>query len=178
MQDDGLAVLRAPLQGTIVTIHAAPGEPVRAGQAVLVMEAMKMEHVICAHVSGILRSFAVAPGDTVFEGAALASIEEAELDAAAAEHDEAVDLDEIRPDLQALFDRQHFTTDEARPEAVARRRKTGQRTARENIADLCDPGSFNEYAPLVVAGRFAAQQHGRIDRTHPRRRSGDGAGPR
>src|SRR5437899_2110675 len=35
----------------------------------------------------------------------------------------------------------------------ARRRKTAQRTARENVADLCDPGSFVEYAPLVVAAQ-------------------------
>src|SRR6185503_13031226 len=45
------------------------------------------------------------------------------------------------------------TLDEARPEAVARRRKTKQRTARENIADLIDPGTFVEYGPLVVAAR-------------------------
>jgi acetyl-CoA carboxylase beta subunit len=39
------------------------------------------------------------------------------------------------------------------PAAVARRRKTGQRTARENIDDLVDPGSFSEYGGLVIAGR-------------------------
>ena len=41
----------------------------------------------------------------------------------------------------------------ARPEAVARRRKTGQRTTRENVADLCDAGSFVEYGPLVLAAQ-------------------------
>ena len=43
--------------------------------------------------------------------------------------------------------------DAARPDAVARRRKTGQRTARENIDDLCDAGSFVEYGPLVIAAQ-------------------------
>ncbi len=43
--------------------------------------------------------------------------------------------------------------DAARPEAVERRRKTKQRTARENIADLCDPGTFVEYGALVVAAQ-------------------------
>jgi acetyl-CoA carboxylase carboxyltransferase component len=43
--------------------------------------------------------------------------------------------------------------DEARPDMVERRRKTGQRTARENIADLCDPGTFVEYGALVIAAQ-------------------------
>ena len=49
--------------------------------------------------------------------------------------------------------RQARTLDAARPEAVARRRKTGQRTTRENIEDLLDPGTFQEYGALVVAAR-------------------------
>ena len=43
--------------------------------------------------------------------------------------------------------------DAARPDAVARRRKTEQRTTRENIDDLCDPGTFVEYGPLVIAAQ-------------------------
>ena len=43
--------------------------------------------------------------------------------------------------------------DDARPEAMARRHATGQRSARENLADLCDPGSFVEYGALVVAAQ-------------------------
>ena len=49
----------------------------------------------------------------------------------------------------------------AGPTAVARRRKTGQRTARENIDDLCDPGSFVEYGALVLAGAPAAHADAR-----------------
>ena len=41
------------------------------------------------------------------------------------------------------------------PEATARRHAGGRRTARENIADLCDPGSFEEYGALVVAAQRA-----------------------
>ena len=46
-----------------------------------------------------------------------------------------------------------ITLDAARPESVARRRKTHQRTARENIEDICDPGKFVEYGPLVIAAQ-------------------------
>src|SRR5262249_52515242 len=67
--------------------------------------------------------------------------------------DETVDLDAIRPDLAEVLDRQARTMDAARPDAVERRRRTGQRTARENIDDLCDPGTFVEYGSLVVAAQ-------------------------
>ncbi len=64
-----------------------------------------------------------------------------------------MDLEYIRPDLAEVMERHEIVMDAARPEAVARRRKTGQRTARENVEDLCDPGSFVEYGPLVVAAQ-------------------------
>ena len=63
------------------------------------------------------------------------------------------DDEPVRPELAELRARLHATTDEGRPDAVAKRRKTGQRTARENIAELCDPGSFVEYGPLGVAAQ-------------------------
>jgi methylmalonyl-CoA carboxyltransferase 12S subunit len=63
---------------------------------------------------------------------------------------------EERDDLAELRRREALTRDEARPEAVARRHAAGGRTARENLDDLVDPGSFVEY------GRFAiAAQRGR-----------------
>ena len=61
----------------------------------------------------------------------------------------------VRPDLAELRARVAATQDEARPDAVARRRKTGQRTARENIADLVDDGSFLEYGGLALAAQRA-----------------------
>ncbi len=70
--------------------------------------------------------------------------------------DENASLPE-RPELTELRQRLHATKDEGRPEAVARRRKTGQRTARENISDLVDPGSFIEYGGLALAAQH--QRH-------------------
>jgi acetyl-CoA carboxylase carboxyltransferase component len=60
--------------------------------------------------------------------------------------------------LAELLARRAATEDEARPEAVARRHETGARTARENVADLVDPGSFVEYGRLAIAA-----QRGRRD---------------
>ena len=59
----------------------------------------------------------------------------------------------MRPDLAEVQERHALGLDAARPDAVARRRKTGQRTARENIEDLCDAGTFVEYGPLVIAAQ-------------------------
>ncbi len=58
-----------------------------------------------------------------------------------------------RADLAEVRERHRLVTDAARPEAVERRRERGQRTARENIDDLLDPGSFVEYAPLALAAQ-------------------------
>ena len=71
--------------------------------------------------------------------------------------------------------------DDARPEAVARRRKTGHRTARENVDDLLDPGSLVEYGPVVIAAQRRRRAARRPDRQHPgrrpRRRRGHGGRP-
>ncbi len=150
---ENTVVVAAPMHGTIVSLAVRAGDTVRAGDELLVIDAMKMEHVIAARASGIVRLVAVAQGDTVLEGHPLAFIEEMTLEAAAARADEAIDLDAIRPDLAEVLARQGKTRDDARPDAVARRRRTGQRTARENIADLCDEGSFVEYGSLVIAAR-------------------------
>jgi acetyl/propionyl-CoA carboxylase alpha subunit/acetyl-CoA carboxylase carboxyltransferase component len=152
-QEAGTTALPAPLQGTIISIAVAVGRTVRAGEPVLIMESMKMEHVIAAPISGVVRALTVAEGDTVFEGHALAFIEASDVAGTAAESKEAIDLDFIRPDLKAVIERVDATLDAGRPQAVARRRKTGQRTARENVDDLLDPGSFIEYGSLVVAAR-------------------------
>ncbi|HXQ17985.1 MAG TPA: carboxyl transferase domain-containing protein [Caulobacteraceae bacterium] len=150
---EGTTALRAPLQGTIVSLAAQPGDAVRAGQPVAIMESMKMEHVIVAHISGYVREFTVEAGDTVFEDHPLAFLEEADIGEAGAGEAEEVDLDYIRPDLALVLERHAKTLDAARPDAVARRRKTGQRTTRENVDDLLDPGSFVEYGALTVAAR-------------------------
>ena len=150
---DGTVPIRAPMLGTIVSFSVEEGAAVRKGQQILILEAMKMQHVVTADVSGYVRRFAAEEGDTVLEGQPLAFVEEADVDAGDAGVAEEIDLDEIRPDLVEVNERQSLTQDTQRPDAVARRRKTKQRTARENVEDLCDPGSFAEYGSLVLAAR-------------------------
>ena len=150
---DGTVVVRAPMQGTIVAIDVSPGDAVPAGAQLLVMEAMKMEHVVTAPVGGIVRTLGVGPGDTVYEDHPLVVLEASAVEGTAAVDSGPVDLDRVRPDLAEVHQRHEQTQDTARPDAVARRREMRQRTARENVEDLCDPGTFVEYGPLVIAAQ-------------------------
>ncbi len=153
--DDGAVVTAAPMQGTVVQVAVKPGDVVHERSVVVVLEAMKMEHSVPAGASGIVRRVAVELGDTVLEGAPLVFVDAAEVDAGAVHVDDEPDLDAIRSDLAEVQHRQALTRDDARPDAVSRRRATGRRTARENVDDLCDPGSFVEYGSLAIAAQRA-----------------------
>lgn len=149
----GTLALSAPNAGVLVSLAVAEGDAVAAGQRIAVLEAMKMEFEVKAEHSGIVRALTVAPGDAIGEGQALAFLQPAEVDSLDAHGEQAVDLAHIRADLAEVLERHARLTDARRPEAVAKRRKSGQRTARENLADLLDEGSFNEYGALALAAQ-------------------------
>jgi acetyl-CoA carboxylase carboxyltransferase component len=143
----------SPLHGTIVSIAVGEGDLVRAGQQVLVIESMKMQHPVEATAAGFVRKIEVAPADTVVPGQPLVVLEEAAVEAETARLVDRAAPQHLRPDLAEVLERHAIGSDEARPDAVERRRGTGQRTARENVDDLCDDGSFVEYGPLVIAAQ-------------------------
>ena len=147
---EGAVGVVAPIQGTIVSIDVAEGDEILRGQQVAVIEAMKMEHVLRSDTSGTVLRVTMTVGDTIREGYPLVLVEEADGGEAA---DAAIEIDPdyIRPDLEENIRRHAYTLDENRPEAVARRRRFGFRTPRENIEQLVDAGSFKEYWPLIVA---------------------------
>ena len=149
----GTTPVLAPMQGMMVEISVAIGDSVQQGQPVAVLEALKMEHVIKAPVSGIIREVALARGDTIFEDTPIVFIEPQAVDGQYGT-EVTIDFDEIRPDLAEVNHFQALTKDDARPTATAKRHDIDKRTARENIYDLCDDGSFTEYGPLVTAARL------------------------
>ncbi|MDG9760459.1 carbamoyl-phosphate synthase large subunit [Pseudomonas sediminis] len=149
----GTLALNAPSAGVLVSLAVAEGDTVAAGQRIAVLEAMKMEFEIKAEHSGIVRALAVAPGDAIGEGQALAFLQPAEVDGLDTHGEQALDLAHIRSDLAELLERHARLTDARRPEAVAKRRKTGQRTVRENLADLLDADSFIEYGAMALAAQ-------------------------
>jgi acetyl/propionyl-CoA carboxylase alpha subunit/acetyl-CoA carboxylase carboxyltransferase component len=147
------AAVRAPLPGTVIAIAARPGEAVAAGRELLVLEAMKMEHVVAAPGAGVITSLAVQVGETVAAGALLATIEPGDDDEPGGSRAAAVDLGQIRPDLEEAIQRHQVGSDSYRRETTARRHAAGRRTARENVADLVDDGSFVEYGALTIAAQ-------------------------
>ncbi len=150
--DNSLPVA-APLQGTIVSISVEVGDVVGEGQPVAVMEAMKMEHIISSTQTGYVRMMGVEVGDTVYDGHPLLFVEPADVDVALDSAGQEVDPDYIRPDLAEVLNRHAGGLDENRPEAVEKRHGRGHRTARENVDDLVDPGTFVEYGALTVAAQ-------------------------
>jgi acetyl-CoA carboxylase carboxyltransferase component len=152
----------ATFAGVVVAIAHGADERVGAGTPLVVLEAMKMEHEVLAETDGVVRRVAVAVGDAVTEGQLLVTMETSGPAAEDGRHASELERSDHgssgeRADLAAVRERHEVGLDAARPEAVARRHKRGQRTARENLADLLDEGSFVEYGPLL----FAAQEQRR-----------------
>ena len=149
----GTIAIRAPLQGTVIEWLVGQGDEVFQGQQVAIMDAMKMEHVIQAPESGVIQSLNAELNTAIFEHHPLIILTPGEVSVSAGANTETEDLDYIRPDLAEAFERHSFGLDENRPEAVAKRRKTNHRTARENLDDLCDEGTFVEYGSLTIAAQ-------------------------
>ncbi|HEY4410294.1 MAG TPA: carboxyl transferase domain-containing protein [Acidimicrobiia bacterium] len=150
--------VRSTLVGTVAHIPVAVGAPVALGAELVLIESMKMLYPVTAEAAGVVADLRVAVGALVQPGDVLLT-----LDAAVATNDAPPRADTgaavgrppdgRRPDLAEVVERHRGGSDEGRPGAVARRHGGGKRTARENIADLCDPDSFVEYGPLVVAAQ-------------------------
>ncbi|WP_369240618.1 carboxyl transferase domain-containing protein [Streptomyces sp. R21] len=146
-------IVSAPMSGTVVSVEVAAGEPVCSGQQLMILEAMKMEHVVSSPGSGVVLAVHARVGETVVEGRPLMALDEVSGPTGDAGADEVPDLDAVRPDLAEAVRRHSFGLDENRPEAVAKRHAIGRRTARENIQDLCDEGTFTEYGALAIAAQ-------------------------
>jgi propionyl-CoA carboxylase alpha chain len=68
--------LTAPMPGTVLRVAVEAGARVRAGQVLMTLEAMKMEHAIAAPADGVVSTVAVAAGSHVDAGSVLAVVEE------------------------------------------------------------------------------------------------------
>jgi acetyl-CoA carboxylase carboxyltransferase component len=148
----------SPFAGTIVRVSVEEGDDVHDLDVLLILESMKMEYEIPASPGGVIRKIHVQAGDAVAGGQLLFDIDErtrrsGPVNAAPPSPDAAADA--VRPELVELVARVALTQDPARSEATARRHAGGRRTARENIEDLVDPGSFEEYGGLVIAAQRA-----------------------
>ena len=136
------------------------GDPVRAGVVVALIESMKMHHEVLAPVDGVVDAVVAVEGSMLSPGDVVVTLGPP-IAAAAGDALPPVDVSSAsslpkgldRPDLAEVIDRHESGLDAARPDAVEKRRRRNRRTARENVADLVDEGSFIEYGPLVIAAQ-------------------------
>ncbi|MFL6145165.1 MAG: carboxyl transferase domain-containing protein [Labedaea sp.] len=145
--------LLAPMLGTVLRVDVHAGDTVRAGQQVVVLESMKMEHVVRAPSAAVVAEVRVAAGQAVKRDQLLLTLRPTEESVGIEEDHAPAEPGADRADLAEVRGRHEVGLDANRPDAVRRRRERGQRTARENLAALCDPGTFVEYGPLVVAAQ-------------------------
>lgn len=154
-----ISTVLSPLQGTVVEVRVAAGERVAPGATLVIIESMKMEHLVETPGAGVVERILVSAGDMVTADQALVDLV---LDLVLPPDDEpapsaaATTADEHsieRADLAAVAARHATGLDAHRPESVQRRRQRNQRTARENVDDLVDEGTFVEYGPLAIASQ-------------------------
>jgi acetyl-CoA carboxylase carboxyltransferase component len=140
----------------VVVEVAVEGTQVPAGGPVVVLEAMKMQHVVASPDAALVARVLVATGDSVEEGQALVVLHQS---AAAAPPSSPTAVAQPaggpaeRDDLAETRRRHELGLDAARGAAIAKLRARNRRSTRENIADLVDPGSFVEYGALAIAAQ-------------------------
>jgi acetyl-CoA carboxylase carboxyltransferase component len=155
-----MSQVAAPFTGTVVRVCVDVGDVVRDLDVVVILESMKMEYEIVGSPGGLVSHLLVAAGDAVVAGQPLLSLapaldESVTAEAATTAPSSATGGKGVRPELAELQARVALTSDAGRPEVVGRRHAGGRRTARENIIDLVDQGSFEEYGSLVIAAQRA-----------------------
>jgi len=144
--------LSAPLAAAVVSVDIKPGDQLRKDQPLIILESMKMQTAVNAPDNIVVKSIAVAVSDTVQAGQLLCEVVVIPSSSEPAEI--AVASNPVSDDpLTQLHNQLAYTSDEMRTDAVARRHAKGYRTARENLADLCDEHSFVEYGQLAVAAQ-------------------------
>ena len=131
------------------------------------LEAMKMEHVLTAELSGIVRAIAVQPGTILDAGDPVLFVEPAEVESEATDAGGDVDLDAVRADLAEVLERRRAVGDEARTDAYAKRRAQGRRTAREQLTHLFDDGEFLEYGEFALAAQRRRRDAAELERVSP-----------
>ena len=134
-----------------------------------------MQTAVNAECSGVVASLEVAENQTVQKGTALVTLTATETDnvtqrSTAAPQTSANNLVTPAQSLESFYHRVAQTGDQVRQAARDKRHNKGFRTARENLEDLCDTGSFQEYGQFAVA----AQRNRRDYETLKSETAGDG----
>ena len=148
--------ITAPLASAVISLQVTAGDQVQAGDVIAIVESMKMQTSIEAPASGTIASINARIGDTVQQDHVICTLQvTGDTPAESASEQTITPAATVQTDnpLSQLQTRIEATSDANRTEAVNKRHQKGYRTARENLADLCDPDSFIEYGQLAVAAQ-------------------------
>ena len=142
----------SPLAAAVISVDVELGQAVAAKQIIATVESMKMQTALVAPVSGVVLEIGVTVGQTVQTGHVVCRI--TEVDAPPEEDKTPIDQQpQSDGPLEKLNQQLHYSLDSGRQTAVNKRHAKGYRTARENLAQLCDTDSFVEYGQLAVAAQ-------------------------
>lgn len=143
---EGAAVVTAPMGGVVVAVEAEVGL-VGPGAAVVVLESMKMEHVVRAETAMALERVLVSTGEVVEAGTPLAYGEPC--DHAGEQPTQAGHGQDWSEEVAEIESRREQAHAMGGPEKVQRQRAAGRLTARERIDAVADAGSFAEIGTLT-----------------------------
>lgn len=146
-------ILKAPLSGTVEAIHVSDQQAVSTGELLITLESMKVHVRIEADNAGHIQKVKVAVGDTVSRGDELVELLQSNTSTQTQEPN--LKQHKVHSSLSDFKNRQAKTLDENRSTAIQKRHAKGYLSARENLANLCEPNDFNEYGQFAVA----AQRH-------------------
>ncbi|GAA2866583.1 carboxyl transferase domain-containing protein [Pseudonocardia halophobica] len=146
----------APMDGVVVEFAVEPGDRVRRGERLLVLEAMKMEFTVRAETAGTVGRLVAEVGAVVEEGAPLLVLEPSTSDDDVVTTDIPAVEEGWEDEAEEVHRRRALGREMGGPEKVARQHETGRLTVRERIDALVDKGSFSEIAPLTGFATYSA----------------------
>ncbi len=142
----------SPMAAVLVSVDVIAGQSVDKNHIIAVIESMKMQTAITASVAGLITDIKVSAGQTIQEGQLICKVVESSQSSNVLYTQEPIS-DSVENALDQLNQQLAASLDSGRKKSIDKRHAKGYRTARENLRQLCDEGSFVEYGQLAVAAQ-------------------------
>lgn len=142
----------SPMAAALVSVDVIAGQSVDKNHIIAVIESMKMQTAITASVAGLITDIKVSAGQTIQEGQLICKVVESSQSSNVLDTQEPIS-DSVENALDQLNQQLAASLDSGRKKSIDKRHAKGYRTARENLRQLCDEGSFVEYGQLAVAAQ-------------------------
>ena len=151
--------LKAPLSGVVIEVAVSTGQEVRKGELLVLLESMKVQIRVEAQDNGLINVVAIKVGDTVQRDQELISMQMHDGSASNSKTNHESESDKPHSLIQQFKARQALSLDAHRADAREKRHLKGYRTARENLASLCNIETFQEYGQFAVAAQRQRQDY-------------------